>query len=553
MNILENLNVRAKLIGIFVLITFGTLLGAAVGSVSTYRMHKNAVDLYEKALIPTSAIGDVMRNVHDARAQLLLSLQHDPSGRWVQLHGDHAIDKHLDAYHDAYDDAKAGLGSYLKQQGLADTEKTMLMAVSAGLERVREAGSKADDFLASSNFDSANEVILKELNPAMLDLDGKVRTVEAMLIRRSQQENRDGGKLVRDISIFLWGTSVLGIAFVWSMYVYLARHIAKPLQRVSDIAGKVAEGDLTSSIETLGTSEFDDVLRSVAAMQDNLREIIGEIDHASRVATDNAQLMSHQIDETAKRSHQQQDRILETTRALEQMSRSIHHVSQNAEGVRQASAQAKDLAVGGSANMRLNLTTIDRIVEKMRSSNESFDALAESMQHIAELAKIIREIADQTNLLALNAAIEAARAGEQGRGFAVVADEVRKLAERTAESSSKIGALLDSVSDCSEQANAEMKRVLIDVEQGASQTRALDDTLNQILVASHDVNGLTAEIATATRQQSVASTQTAGSMEQISLLTKENNAGIQEIALAATEMMNISSRLTSLVGRFHIA
>jgi aerotaxis receptor len=552
MKILPNLNVRAKLIGTFVLITLGTLVGAAVGSLSTYRMHQNAEYLYEKALIPTNAIVDVMRNIHDARAQLLLSLQHDPHGKWVKQH-DHSIDKHLDAYQDAYDDAKSALGSYSRQPDLGDKEKEMLTGISGGLERLRQAGSKAVEAFHANDFDGANEVILKELNPALTDLDGRVRAVEDMLIQRSQQQNKSNGELVKRISVFLWATSALGVAFVWAMYVYLARHITKPLRRLSDIAGKVAQGDLSSVIETRGTSEFDEVLRSVGAMQARLRDIIGEIDHASRVAAENAQLLAQQIDATAKRSQQQQDRVLETSSALEQVSRSIHEVSQGAEGVSRASAEARDLAADGSASMRRNLATIERIVEQVRDSNRSIGSLSDSTQHIAELANAIREIADQTNLLALNAAIEAARAGDQGRGFAVVASEVRKLAERAAESSEKIGSLLDGVSNSSDQVSATMKQVLVDVEQGASQTRALDDTLTRILGASHDVNALTESIAAATRQQSVGSLQTAQSMEQISQLTEENNAGIQQVAVAAEEMASVASRLTGLVGRFRFS
>jgi methyl-accepting chemotaxis protein len=493
-----------------------------------------------------------MRSIHDARAQLLLSLQHDPRGKWAKMH-DHAIQKHLDAYQDAYDDAKSGLGSYMRQPGLADEEVRMLQEAGAGLERLHAAGSRAVEELGKGEFDSANEAILKELNPAMLDLDGKVRVIESLLIKRSQEQNRESGALVKRVTLFLWATSGFGLLFVWGTYAYLARNITRPLRRVSEIVGKVAQGDLTSRIEATGGTEFDDVLRSVASMQDHLQSIMREIDQASQVASESAQLLSHQIDQTARRSQQQHDRVLETTSALEQMSRSIQEVSQSAEGVSHASAQAKDMAGDGSASMERNLQAIDKILAQVHASNDSIGALSDSNRHIAELAKIIREIADQTNLLALNAAIEAARAGDQGRGFAVVADEVRKLAERTGESSAKIGTLLDSVSSRSEQVVEAMKRIVTDVEEGANQTRSLHDTLNRILGASHEVNSLTDSIASATREQSVAASQTAQSMESISQLTEDNNAGIQKVAVAAEEVASVAGRLTGLVGRFRFA
>lgn len=552
MSILARLNVRTKLIGTFALITLGTIAGSGIGSLATLRMHKDAVDLYEKALIPTSAIGDVMRNIHDARAQLLLGLQHDPKGKWVSLH-DHKLDKHLNAYQDAYDDARSGVTSYLKRPNLDAEEKTMLDQVFVALEKLNGAGKAAVQGFEAQDYDQANAVILKELNPAMLDLDGKVRAVEGMLIKRSQQQNQDSDELMKQALIVVWAMSVLGISFVWGMYVYLARNITRPLKRLKDIVGKVADGDLTTEINAAGKTEFDEVLRSVAAMQNHLKELMIEISRASQVVSVNAQMLSQQIDETARRSQQQQDRIRETTVALEQMTRSIEEVSHSADGVSDASVKAKDLAALGSERMRGNLAAIDKIVEQAQYSSNSIGALCDSTRHIAELATTIREIADQTNLLALNAAIEAARAGEHGRGFAVVADEVRKLAERTAQGSSSIGRLLGDVTGHSDHATGSMRQVIDDVEQGSGQTRAIGDTLQQILDASQEVSKLTQAIAGATRQQSVASSQTANSMEHISLLAVDNNASIQQLAVAADEMTRIAGSLNQLVGRFRVA
>jgi methyl-accepting chemotaxis protein len=552
MSILARLNVRTKLIGTFMLITIGTIAGSGVGSISTINMHKGSEELYQRALIPTSSIGDVMRNIHDARAQLLLGLQHDPRGKWAQLH-DHKLDKHLNAYEDAYDDAKSGLSTYQKQPELPEEEKAMLDQVAVALEKLHQAGNSAVHWFEEDDFDHANEVILKQLNPSMRELEGKVRNVEAMLIKRSQQQNKESGELVKKVLLAIWIMAGLGIAFIWGMYFYLARNITKPLKSLKEVATKVADGDLTSNIDAHGNSEFDEVVRAVARMQRKLKELMTEISNASQVVSDTAQVLSYQIDETAKRSQQQHDRIHETSSALEQMSRSIEEVSQNAVGVSESSVQAKDLAVLGAERMRNNLTAIEKIVQQVHKSNESIGALCDSNKHIADLATIIREIADQTNLLALNAAIEAARAGEHGRGFAVVADEVRKLAERTVTSATSIAALLGKVTGHSDQAIAAMREIIDDVELGSEETHGIGDTLQQILDASQEVSSLTQGIAAATGQQSVASTQSARSMEQISLLTEENNASIQQVAVAAEEMTNIADHLKGLVNRFRVA
>jgi methyl-accepting chemotaxis protein len=552
MSILAKLNVRTKLIGTFILITIGTIAGSGVGSISTINMHKGSEELYQRALIPTSAIGDVMRNIHDARAQLLLGLQHDPRGKWAQLH-DHKLEKHLDAYQDDYDDAKSGLSTYQKQAELSAEEKEMLSQVAIALEGLHQAGKNAVHLFEEDDFDHANEAILRELNPSMRKLEEKVRNVEGMLIKRSQQQNKESAERVKQVLLAIWIMAGVGIAFIWGMYIYLARNITKPLKRLKDIAVKVADGDLTSDIAAHGNSEFDEVLLAVARMQRKLKELMSEISHASQVVSDTAQVLSHQIGETAQRSQQQHDRILETTSALEQMSRSIEEVSHNAVGVNESSIQARDLAVVGAERMHNNLSAIEKIVQQVHKSNESIGALCDSNKLIADLATIIREIADQTNLLALNAAIEAARAGEHGRGFAVVADEVRKLAERTVTSATNIATLLSKVTGHSDHAIAAMKEIIEDVELGSHETHGIGDTLQQILDASQEVSCLTQGIAAATSQQSVASTQSARAMEQISQLTEDNNASIQEVAAASAEMTNIANRLKELVSRFRVA
>lgn len=156
-------------------------------------------------------------------------------------------------------------------------------------------------------------------------------------------------------------------------------------------------------------------------------------------------------------------------------------------------------------------------------------------------------------MLARNAAIEAARAGEQGRGFAVVADEVRKLVERTAASSANTGDLQEGVGARSDPSIDAMRQVMADVERGAKQTRLIGETLRRILAAAGEVSQLSGQIAAATRQQSAASMQTVESMNTISSLTEGNNAAIQHVAVAASEMTDVAGRLQALLGRFRFA
>ncbi|HJV93504.1 MAG TPA: methyl-accepting chemotaxis protein [Azonexus sp.] len=552
MAIFGNLTVRKLLIATFVLVTIGFVVGAAVGDRISARMHAEAVEIYENALIPTSAVGDIMRNLHDSRAQLLLALQHDPNGEWSKMH-DHPVDKHLDRYSDAMDDARDAHASYAKRPDLPAAEHQLLTEIGSDLEAYSAAGKEALAAFGGGDFRLANTLILKKINPAMANLEKKVRDLEMTLIKRAKQQNEVEGAMRVRLAALIWICTAIGVALVWMGYFVLARSITKPLARVKDVVGKVAQGDLSTQIDAPGNSEFDSVLRSIGRMQQGLRELMAEIQDASRIVSRSAQILSQQIDETARRSETQGERIIDISAALEQMSRSIDEVSGGAHGVDDATRRARDLAASGAVSMDGNLQTVNKIVQTVADSSGAIQDLCDSARHISDLASTIKDIAGQTNLLALNAAIEAARAGEQGRGFAVVADEVRKLAERTAKSSAGIGELLDSVSTRSDQAIASMRQVMADVEEGAVQTREIGGTLRQILDAANDMGQRTRDIAAATLQQSQASSQTVESMNGIANLTDHNNAAIQEVSVAASEMSSIASRLQGLVGRFQFA
>lgn len=543
---------RQKLLATFLLVTAGFIVGTAIGDRVSHEMHQEAVEIYETALIPANSVAGVTRSIHDARAQLLLGLQHDPAGEWVKMH-DHPLDRHLDNYESAASAIRLGYASYADRSGLPDDEKAQLTKVGEGIQHYLSSGREVVLAFRDKDFHLANQVILTKLNPALASLDKNVRELEMALIKRAQLKNASNGQLRSQLSMFMWGGALLGIVLVWSMYIYLARNISNPLARVKTLVGRVAEGDLTSVIEANGHSEFDSVLRSVGRMQVNLRDVLSEIGLAANEVASNSAILSQKINETAVRSQNQSDQILEMTAALEQMTRAIEEVSGGASGVDAAGQKARNLAAEGASSMTQSSTSAARIVDTVRESSASIEDLCAMVGDIGQLAISIKGIAGQTNLLALNAAIEAARAGEQGRGFAVVADEVRQLAERTALSSVGIGDLLGTVDSKSAQAIQAMRQIMEHVELGSVQTQGLARMLDEILGAASQVSELTHGIASATRQQSAVSAQSADSMANIASLTESNNAAIQHVAVTAAEMNSIATRLHGLVGRFELA
>ena len=552
MSILSRLNVRTRLLGTFLLISVGFLAGTGIGNYVSARMHQGAIDLYDEALIPTSIVGDIMRNIHDSRAQLLLALQHDPKGEWSTMH-DHKIAKHLDAFEDALDDVKAALSSYQNHAMQDADEKNLVDQVVAAVASYGKAGSEVQNLFRDGEFHRANELLLKRVNPELVSLNKSVQALEALVIKRAKALNEANDAQLKKLAAGMWLGAALGVLFIWGMYFSLSRNITKPLRKVREILGKVAQGDFSNVVESRGGSEFDELLSVIAGMQRELKELMSEIHRSAVRVSESASFVSSQIDDAAVRSEKQSQCVTEVQAVLEQMVQSVSEVSTGIIGVNGASADARKVAATGAERMNHNLETVDKIVVTVRDSSSSIQELCGTADSIANLAGIIRDIAGQTNLLALNAAIEAARAGEQGRGFAVVADEVRKLAERTSQSSADIATLLESFGSKSEHAINAMNQILADVEYGAEQTKGVCTTLQQILDASNAVSSLTHDITSATEQQSAASTQTAESVNAISGLNERNNAAIQHVAVAASEMNEVANLLKRLVGRFRFA
>jgi len=217
-----------------------------------------------------------------------------------------------------------------------------------------------------------------------------------------------------------------------------------------------------------------------------------------------------------------------------------------------AADQARAVAAEGKKGVAHGVALTQRMVQKVQSSASGIRDLNDSVQKIGAIANSIKEIADQTNLLALNAAIEAARAGEQGRGFAVVADEVRKLAERTTSSTADISATIQQIQGATETTVHAMQEVETEVLESAEYMRGEENTLGQIVSAADEVSRMAGHIASAAREQSTAVEESAKGMEQVSVLSEENNAAVAEFDQAAQALSSASAELQQLVSQFQV-
>jgi methyl-accepting chemotaxis protein len=232
------------------------------------------------------------------------------------------------------------------------------------------------------------------------------------------------------------------------------------------------------------------------------------------------------------------------------MTKTILETTKNSSTAAEAAKKAGSIAKEGGSVVAETISGMNRIALVVKKSAETVHTLGKSSDQIGEIVQVIDDIADQTNLLALNAAIEAARAGEQGRGFAVVADEVRKLAERTTKATKEIASMIKQIQKDTNGAVSSMEEGTKEVEKGKHLADKAGESLNQIIKGAEQVVDIITQVAAASEEQSSTSEQISKSIEAISNVTQESSAGIQEIARASEDLSRLTLNLQDLIGKF---
>jgi methyl-accepting chemotaxis protein len=285
----------------------------------------------------------------------------------------------------------------------------------------------------------------------------------------------------------------------------------------------------------------ENLKRMILAILENSEQVASASDELSSSATLQAQGADHQKDQTAQ-----------VATAMQEMSCTVQQVSEDCSRAAEASIRAAETAREGGVIVEKALTQMRAISDSVGATAKKIGELGRSTEQIGRIAGVIDDIADQTNLLALNAAIEAARAGEQGRGFAVVADEVRKLAERTTTATKEIAQMITVIQDGTQGAVKAMEIGSQQVEAGVTSTARAGESLRQIIQMSEEVGSMIAHIATAATEQSGATADVNQSVDQIAQLVKESAVAAQQSAVACQNLSELALALRNMVSSFKL-
>ena len=367
---------------------------------------------------------------------------------------------------------------------------------------------------------------------------------------QTRSANADAAQQYDRAFMLVIGLLVVATVLMVLFALLLTRSIVKPIDQALAAAEWIAKGDLTHAIDTAGTDEAARLLQAMDQMQMQLRDTLQQISGSATQLASAAEELNSVTDESARGLAQQNNEIQQAATAVTEMTSAVEEVARNAVSTSEASGEASRSAGDGRDLVLETVSAIERMSGDVQNTARLVEDLAGQSRDIGKVLDVIRGLADQTNLLALNAAIEAARAGEAGRGFAVVADEVRALAHRTQQSTSEIERMIGSIQGGTEHAVESMRTSTERAESTLNIARGAGLALDTIASAVGQINERNLVIASAAEEQAQVAREVDRNLVNINDLSVQSATGAHQTTMASAELSRLAVDLNSMVARF---
>ncbi len=549
---LDNMRVTTKLYAIGLAAGLLTVSIAATGLHTMAQMTDNLEAVYKYRTEAMAKLSKVLAFFDANYTDVLRGFQHDPEGKTYHLH-DHPVTQHTERITATIRTMDELWGAYHSNIN-SDEEKQL-----------------AEDFAAKRTQHELDAV--KPTMSALQAGDYRQETVSAFLVayrgsgvaaRQAMEKliqfQSDSAKAMYeqaqsdyalDRNLFI-GLIVGGCGAIALFIFFLARSITRPLGEAVTLAEAISQGDLRHATPHGGSDETGRMLNAMSKMQDSLRGMVTANQQHAQSLTGASDDLSTSARHSASASEAQSESSASMAASVEEMTVSIDQVRDHAREAHRFAIQSGEQSRAGGEVIHSAAREISHIAEAVNGAAQTIRQLEGYSGEITTIVKVIHGIADQTNLLALNAAIEAARAGEQGRGFAVVADEVRKLAERTANSTQQIAAMIGKVQEGASKAAVEMESGVERVNEGVKLAHQAGDSITVIQSAAERVAVSVDDIVNALNEQAMASQEIAKGVENIAQLSEENSAVARRTSGSAEDLQALAADLQQTIAYFKL-
>lgn len=452
----------------------------------------------------------------------------------------------------AYKDARDLMTELLKLPETTETETKLFAKILEDEAVVLPLIDKAAGLSLENKNEIAISLLMGELKQKQGRLQDEITEITVTEQRANDASASAAGKTYTLARNTAYACASLALLLGIISAITITRSICIPIRQAVTVAEAIASGDLTRQVNANTNDEVGKLMRALRNMNDSLRSVILHARENSDKVTSAASHLADAASQVSTSSQHQSEAAASMAAAVEEMTVSINQISDHASDAHQSSVASSTLANEGGLVIHDTVAEMKQIAESVNDSSRLVQELSRQSEQISEVVKVIKEVADQTNLLALNAAIEAARAGEQGRGFAVVADEVRKLAERTAKSTVDISSMIEKTQVGARGALQSLQVGVARVQSGVAKAGQAGEAVSQINASAQTIVGTVNDISAALKEQSSASNDISKHVEQIAQMAEENHAAVDETAKTAHRLEELAVDLHKTVSHFTV-